>query len=364
MLTGFTLAFVPMHLTGLRGMPRRVFTYPEGLGWDWLNLMSTVGAFVFAAGFLVVVWDVLRPKGREPYARAQLLERRDPRMARRDPGQALGRAHGARDREPLPLVGPEGLHARRRRGPLLSARRRGGRARDPDHVQHRCRARAVPALGGPEFFAADRRRVHRRRFHLPDLPHVRRHPDQRRAGARRDPGLAVDRDRDHPREAGEGRGPRPAPAALRVGPALGRLVGDVHHHARRHDRVPEPGVRLFLLLDGARRLSAHGFARARPVLAAPRPGLAAHGVAFDPSGARLEQARAGTGDAGIASGGSRRSPASVARRCWRAPGSTGSTRPRMSIRRSCGFSSSGPCSTSAPASSCSSIASPAASPAA
>jgi cytochrome c oxidase subunit I+III len=68
MLTGFTLAFVPMHLTGLRGMPRRVFTYPEGLGWDWLNLASTVGAFVFAAGFLVVVWDVLRPKGREPYA--------------------------------------------------------------------------------------------------------------------------------------------------------------------------------------------------------------------------------------------------------------------------------------------------------
>ena len=81
-----------------------------------------------------------------------------------------------------------------------------------------------------------------------------------------------------------------------------------------------------------------GFARARPVLAAPRPGPAARGVAFDPSGARLEQARAGTGDAGSASGGSRRSPASVARRCWRAPGSTGSTRPRMSIPRSCGSS--------------------------
>ena len=69
MFTGFAVAFVPMHLTGLRGMPRRVFTYPEGLGWDWLNLISTVGAFVFAAGFLVVVWDVIRPKGREPYAK-------------------------------------------------------------------------------------------------------------------------------------------------------------------------------------------------------------------------------------------------------------------------------------------------------
>jgi cytochrome c oxidase subunit I+III len=68
MFVGFNLGFLPMHLTGLRGMPRRVFTYPEGLGWDWLNLMSTVGAFIFAAGLLVVVLDVLRPKGRQPYA--------------------------------------------------------------------------------------------------------------------------------------------------------------------------------------------------------------------------------------------------------------------------------------------------------
>jgi cytochrome c oxidase subunit I+III len=68
MFVGFNLGFLPMHLTGLRGMPRRVFTYPEGLGWDWLNLMSTVGAFIFAAGLVVVVLDVLRPKGRQPYA--------------------------------------------------------------------------------------------------------------------------------------------------------------------------------------------------------------------------------------------------------------------------------------------------------
>jgi cytochrome c oxidase subunit I+III len=66
MFAGFNIAFFPMHLTGLRGMPRRVFTYPEGIGWDWLNLASTVGAFIFAAGVLVVVVDVLRPKHREP----------------------------------------------------------------------------------------------------------------------------------------------------------------------------------------------------------------------------------------------------------------------------------------------------------
>jgi cytochrome c oxidase subunit I+III len=68
MFVGFNLGFLPMHLTGLKGMPRRVFTYPEGLGWDWLNMLSTVGAFVFAAGLLVVVWDVVRPKGKQPYA--------------------------------------------------------------------------------------------------------------------------------------------------------------------------------------------------------------------------------------------------------------------------------------------------------
>ncbi|PZQ10753.1 MAG: cytochrome c oxidase subunit I [Ancylobacter novellus] len=68
MFGGFNLCFLPMHITGLRGMPRRVFTYAEGLGFDTLNMVSTVGAFVFAAGVLVVTWDVLRPKSKEPYA--------------------------------------------------------------------------------------------------------------------------------------------------------------------------------------------------------------------------------------------------------------------------------------------------------
>ena len=66
MFGGFNLAFFPMHLSGLHGMPRRVFTYPPDLGWDWLNLLSTVGAFVFASGVLVVVLDTLRPKRGQP----------------------------------------------------------------------------------------------------------------------------------------------------------------------------------------------------------------------------------------------------------------------------------------------------------
>ncbi len=64
-LIGFHVTFMPMHWTGLRGMPRRVYTYPEGMGFDTLNLVSSIGAFVLAAGFAVFVWDVLRPKGKQ-----------------------------------------------------------------------------------------------------------------------------------------------------------------------------------------------------------------------------------------------------------------------------------------------------------
>lgn len=50
---GFHLTFMTMHFTGLLGMPRRVYTYPAGLGWDALNMTSTIGAFVMAFGVLV-----------------------------------------------------------------------------------------------------------------------------------------------------------------------------------------------------------------------------------------------------------------------------------------------------------------------
>ena len=59
MFIGFNLGFFPMHISGLLGMPRRVYTYAEGMGWDWLNLITTLGSFVFAAGVLVFIWNVL-----------------------------------------------------------------------------------------------------------------------------------------------------------------------------------------------------------------------------------------------------------------------------------------------------------------
>lgn len=57
---GFNIAFLPMHLTGLIGMPRRVYTYPAGMGWETLNLVSTLGAFMLAAGIAVFLVDVMR----------------------------------------------------------------------------------------------------------------------------------------------------------------------------------------------------------------------------------------------------------------------------------------------------------------
>jgi len=50
---GFQLAFAPMHWSGILGMPRRVYTYPAGLGLEQTNMLSTVGAFAFAAGLFM-----------------------------------------------------------------------------------------------------------------------------------------------------------------------------------------------------------------------------------------------------------------------------------------------------------------------
>jgi len=54
-LLGFQLTFFPMHFAGLLGMPRRVYTYPAGLGLELPNLLSSIGAFVVAAAVVLFV---------------------------------------------------------------------------------------------------------------------------------------------------------------------------------------------------------------------------------------------------------------------------------------------------------------------
>ena len=71
---GFNLTFGPMHISGLLGQPRRVYTYEPGVGWELHNLLSTIGAFLFAFGILVVAYNWFRSvrrgeaAGNDPWA--------------------------------------------------------------------------------------------------------------------------------------------------------------------------------------------------------------------------------------------------------------------------------------------------------
>ena len=60
MFVGFNLAFFPMHILGLIGMPRRVYTYPGGLGFGGYNLVISIGAFILATGVLLLLVNVAR----------------------------------------------------------------------------------------------------------------------------------------------------------------------------------------------------------------------------------------------------------------------------------------------------------------
>jgi cytochrome c oxidase subunit 1 len=64
MLIGFNLTFGPMHILGLQGMPRRYYRYAEGTGWDFWNLVSTIGAFLIAASIAVFMVNVIRSLAR------------------------------------------------------------------------------------------------------------------------------------------------------------------------------------------------------------------------------------------------------------------------------------------------------------
>ncbi|HTO72698.1 MAG TPA: cytochrome c oxidase subunit I [Gemmatimonadales bacterium] len=55
---GMNLAFFPMHLSGLLGMPRRIYTYSPELGVTGFNQVSTVGAFIMGVGMLVFVYNL------------------------------------------------------------------------------------------------------------------------------------------------------------------------------------------------------------------------------------------------------------------------------------------------------------------
>jgi cytochrome c oxidase subunit I len=75
---GFNLTFFPMHILGLQGMPRRIYTYQPDMAWSGVNLFVSVSAAILALGFLLFFIDAIRsiragpPAGNNPWAASTL----------------------------------------------------------------------------------------------------------------------------------------------------------------------------------------------------------------------------------------------------------------------------------------------------
>ena len=73
MFIGFNLGFFPMHIAGMLGMPRRIYTYPDHMGWNGVNLIISIGSFLFALGVGMLIVNILvslrrgRPAGENPW---------------------------------------------------------------------------------------------------------------------------------------------------------------------------------------------------------------------------------------------------------------------------------------------------------
>jgi cytochrome c oxidase subunit 1 len=73
LLIGFILTFGPMHIAGMLGMPRRIYTYPVDRGWQLWNVVSGLGAFIQGPSYLILVWNLLislkygAPAGDDPW---------------------------------------------------------------------------------------------------------------------------------------------------------------------------------------------------------------------------------------------------------------------------------------------------------
>jgi cytochrome c oxidase subunit 1/cytochrome c oxidase subunit I+III len=114
---GFNLTFFPMHIAGLLGMPRRVYTYPHGLGWDPYNMAATIGSFLLAGAILLVVanlvwsrrrgavagsdpwgantleWATSSPPPEYNFERVPVVRSADPNWERNGDGPVLDQGH-------------------------------------------------------------------------------------------------------------------------------------------------------------------------------------------------------------------------------------------------------------------------------
>ena len=252
MFIGFNVTFFPMHILGFLGMPRRVYTYDSGLGWDTLNLIISIASFVFAVGTLLTLFNFVRsrfrgaPRARRPVARRLAGVGDDVAAAR-----VQLRRHSGRQRAPPAL------------GRAAGVGRGGRRATGDPRPRGRRRAREADARDrGPRRATAGR--AGHPGTHLPAVHHRGRHRAALRRAARwrrRSSAWSACSSAPRPWSIGSG-APRRTSGELtgdphRAGPAHPRLsdrvVGDGGAHHHRGDGVPLPARRLFLR---ARRLAA------------------------------------------------------------------------------------------------------------
>jgi cytochrome c oxidase subunit I+III len=274
MFGGFNLAFFPMHIAGLMGMPRRVYTYPGDLGWNGLNMASTVGAFVLAAGVLLFFIDAARTMRRpekdhgNPWG-AGTLEWLPPRdygvrsIPQVDSLYPLWRRAGA---------------ARAGRGrPALAARHRLRRARDAGH-QHagdarRCTCCVLPTDGWWPLIAA----VGTAGFFL--LLTARRRCSPSRSGcSRSSPSSVALGFRPAAAHRHGRRGPRHAVAGRCRGHGLAFVVGGDRADRGGHDDLRVVPVRAHPPVDGRRSVPAARRCAAAAALAARVRRVAAAGL--------------------------------------------------------------------------------------
>ena len=256
MFGGFNIAFLPMHLTGALGMPRRVWTYQEGLGWDTLNLVSTLGAYAIGAGFAIFAYDVLRPKGKEPYVPRNIWNAPTMEYSQEVPAKHWGARCVPVITSRYPLWDQENFLQDYDEGRFYLADAEEGKREtmvtsvlDADPMQ-------VLRVPGPSYKPMGAALGIGLLFILGTFglysARARLRPRRRRG----DPLVALDRHLAGPREGDEARRPRRPVAALPFRVGFRRLVGNVHHHVGGPDRVPRPRLRVLLLLDDPSRVPA------------------------------------------------------------------------------------------------------------
>jgi cytochrome c oxidase subunit I+III len=110
--TGFNLTFFVMHWTGLIGMPRRVYTYAAGLGWELPNLVSSIGGFILAFGFALIAIDMAVQWRFAPHARRNPWDAGTLEWAMATPATAYNFASLPAVSGREPLAGDDALPAR------------------------------------------------------------------------------------------------------------------------------------------------------------------------------------------------------------------------------------------------------------